>query len=327
MTLLEENLPKVSVIIVNWNTRDILKNCLESVYAQTRPDLIEVIVVDNGSTDNSCQMVRTLFPELTLIENAGNMGFAKANNQAMMAAKGQYLLLLNSDTIILGNAIAKSLAFAEARPDAAVIGCRVLNPDMTPQPSCFMFPSILNMLISLCCLNRLFPRSRFFGREEMTWRSGTDSREVDVVNGCFMLVRRRAVREVGMLDERFFIYAEETDWCYRFREAGWKTIFYPNAEIIHLNGQSSRMVRAEMLVQLRVSILKFIYKHYGWSSYKIASLLSTLFFALRMPVWLVAFVFVPSQKNQAKIKLRAYLNGIRRILSTSEGLLAKRNSI
>jgi GT2 family glycosyltransferase len=272
-------------------------------------------------------MVRTLFPELTLIENAGNMGFAKANNQAMAAAKGQYLLLLNSDTIILGNAIAESLAFAEANPDAAVVGCRVLNPDMTLQPSCFMFPSILNMLLSLCRLNRLFPRSRFFGREEMTWCNGTGIREVDVVNGCFMLVRRRAVKKVGILDERFFIYAEETDWCYRFRKAGWKTIFYPNAEIIHLNGQSSRMVRAEMLVQLRVSILKFIYKHYGRTSYKIASLLSTLFFALRLPVWLIAFVFAPSQKNQAKIKLRAYLDGIRRILSKSKALLEKENSV
>ncbi|MHC4113873.1 MAG: glycosyltransferase family 2 protein [Planctomycetota bacterium] len=327
MTPLEKKFPKVSIIIVNWNTCDILKNCLQSVYAQTQPDLVEVIVVDNGSTDNSCRMVQTLFPGLLLIENAGNMGFAKANNQAITLARGEYLLLLNSDTIILDNAVAKSLAFAEANPDAAVIGCRVLNPDRTPQPSCFMFPSILNMLISVCCINRLFSRSRFFGREEMTWWNGTDSREVDVVNGCFMLVRRQAVEQVGMLDERFFMYAEEADWCYRFGKAGWKTIFYPNAEIIHLNGQSTRMVRTEMLVQLRISILKFIYKHYGRPSHKIACFLSTFFFAIRMPVWLVAFVFVPSQKKRAEIKLRAYLSGIRRILSTSEGLFAKRNSV
>jgi GT2 family glycosyltransferase len=327
MTPLEKKIPKVSVIIVNWNTCDILRNCLQSVYTQTQPGLIEVIVVDNGSTDNSCQMVRTLFPGLLLIQNTDNLGFAKANNQAMAVARGQYLLLLNSDTIILDNAVTKVLTFAEANPDAAVIGCRVLNPDRTPQSSCFMFPSILNMLISVCCINRLFSHSRFFGREEMTWCSGTDSRKVDVVNGCFMLVRRQAVEQVGILDERFFMYAEEADWCYRFRKAGWKTIFYPNAEIIHLNGQSSRMVRAEMLVQLRISILKFIYKHYGRPSYKIACLLSTLFFAIRMPVWLAAFLFIPSQKKRAEIKLRAYLSGIRRILSTSEGLLAKRNSV
>jgi GT2 family glycosyltransferase len=327
MTLLEKKFPKVSIIIVNWNTCDILKNCLQSVYAQTQPDLVEVIVVDNGSTDNSCQMVRTLFPQLALIENAANIGFAKANNQAIAIARGQYLLLLNSDTILFDNAVAKVLAFAEDNPDAAVIGCRVLNPDKTLQPSCFMFPSILNVLISSCYLNHLFSHSRFFGREEMTWWNGTDTQEVDVVNGCFMLVRRQAVEQVGMLDERFFMYAEETDWCYRFKKAGWKTIFYPNAEIIHLNGQSSRMVRAEMLVQLRISILKFIYKHYGWPSHKIACFFSTLFFAVRMPIWLIALLFVPSQKNRAGIKLRAYLGGIRQILSTSEGLFAKRNSV
>ncbi|MGD8501698.1 MAG: glycosyltransferase family 2 protein, partial [Phycisphaerales bacterium] len=183
----------VSVIIVNWNTEGLLRGCLASIYERAGDVDYEVIVVDNASTDGSVEVVKNDFQRVILIENAENRGFSKANNQGMAVAKGRYVLLLNSDTVVLDEAIAHTVRFADEHPQAGVISCRVLNPDDTVQPTCFMFPSILNMLLSSTYLYKLFPKSRFFGREQMTWWDRSDVREVDVVTGCFMLVRRKAI--------------------------------------------------------------------------------------------------------------------------------------
>jgi GT2 family glycosyltransferase len=326
MTPQNNNTPQVSVIIVNWNTCGILKNCLKSLYAETAPGLIEVIVIDNASTDDSCQMVQSCFPDVKLIKNTENTGFAKANNQGIASAAGRYILLLNSDTVILDSVIAQTVSFADDNPDVAVVGCCVLNPDMTFQPSCFMFPSILNMFLSSLYLYKLFPRSRFFAREQMTWWDGNDIRQVDVVNGCFMFVRHQAIEQVGVLDEGFFMYAEETDWCYRFKQAGWKIMFAPVGQIIHMAGQSSRKVQYEMLIQLRVSILKFFAKHHSQLKYKLACLLTALFFTLRLPGWLVITLFGSSRKKQASIRLRAYLSGMKKTLFNTVDLPAEKRS-
>ena len=302
-----------SIVIVSWNTRDILRDCLRSVCDDAGPVSCEIIVVDNASADDSVEMVRREFPHVRLIENVENRGFASANNQGIAVATGRYVLLLNSDTIVLDGAIAKTVAFADAHPDAAVVGCRALNADHTLQPTCFMFPSLFNMLLSSTYLYRLWPQSRLFGREQMTWWHRDDAREVDVVTGCFMLVRREALEQVGIMDEQFFMYGEETDWCYRFKKAGWKVLFMPVAEIVHLGGQSSKRVRVEMTVQLRLSILRFIRKHHGWAYHKLASLLVLLFFAVRVPVWLVLYAGSAKRRDQASSKLKAYLAGIRKI--------------
>lgn len=317
----------VSVIIVSWNTKDILQGCLRSVYKQTQDISFEVIVVDNASSDDSAMMVKEKFPKVILIENTENRGFAAANNQGMRIAKGRYVLLLNSDTIIIDNALAKIVVFADSHPQAAAVGCRVLNPDKTLQRTCFMFPSILNLLLSSTYLYRIFPKSRFFGRERMTWWDRSDTREIEVVTGCFMLVRREAIEQVGMMDEQFFMYGEETDWCYRFKQTGWEIIFNPTAEIIHLGGQSSKQTQAKMLVQLRLSILRFIKKHYGGLSYKTASLLIVLFFAVRVPVWLTVWGLDNNRRKIAAVKLRAYLSGIEQILFPSFNSPAKQEAI
>ncbi len=308
---------ELSIIIVNWNTRDTLRDCLNSIFEQTQSIDFELIVVDNASSDGSVDMLKLEFDDVQVIANTENRGFAVANNQGMLASKGRYILLLNSDTIVLDNSIDRAVAFADAHKQAAVVGSGVLNPDRTLQPTCFMFPSILNMLLSASYLYKLFPKSRFFGRERMTWWNRDDIREVDVVTGCFMLVRREAIEEVGMMDERFFMYAEETDWCYRFKQAGWKVMFTPASTIIHLGGQSSRKVKAEMLIRLRLSILLFIGKHYGWLKHKTAWLLIMLFFAVRIPVWFFVSLFGEHCKKEAVVKLQAYTNGIRQILFNS----------
>jgi len=300
----------VSIIIVNWNTKELLRDCLSSVYEHAGDIDYEIIVIDNASTDGSAEMVKNDFGQVILIENTENRGFAAANNQGMAVAKGRYVLLLNSDTIVLDNAIAKTVRFADENPRAAVTGCRVLNPDRTLQRTCFRFPSILNMLLSSTYLYKLFPKNRFFGREQMTWWDRNDVRQVDVVTGCYMLVRREAIEQVGMMDEGFFIYGEETDWCYRFKNEGWKVMFAPIGQIIHFGGQSTAQRPVAMIVQLRLSILKFMKKHYSRPAYLTARFLVALFFAVRLPVWLAKVLIQPTMRDEAAMKIKAYSTGV-----------------
>lgn len=298
----------LSIIIVNWNTCGILRDCLKSVFDQTQDITFEVIVIDNASSDDSVQMVKSEFPQVILIENNDNRGFAAANNQGMQVAEGRYVLLLNSDTIVLDGAIQKTLAFADQHPEAAVVGCKVLNPDMSLQPTCFMVPSLSNLFLSSTYLYKIFPRSRFFGREQMSWWNRDNIREVEVVTGCFMLVRKEAIAQVGMMDESFFMYAEETDWCYRFKIAGWKLLFTPDAEIIHLGGQSSKNVKVKMNIELRKSILHFIRKHYGYFRYLAGCVLVLAFYLVRLPFWLIMST-IPSQREKAIDMAKAYYWG------------------
>ena len=300
----------VSVVIVNWNTKDLLRDCLTSVYECAGAVAYEIIVVDNASDDGSVDMVKNDFRNVILIENTENKGFAAANNQGMAVAKGRYVLLLNSDTIVLKNSIANTVGFADKNPRAAVTGCQVLNPDGTIQRTCFKFPSILNMLLSSTYLYKLFPKNRFFGREQMTWWDRGDVRRVDVVTGCFMLVRREAIEQVGMMDERFFMYGEETDWCYRFWKNGWEIMFAPVGRIIHFGGRSTAKRPVAMIVQLRLSILKFIKKHYGRPSHLMARFLVALFFAVRLPAWFVMAFLRPAARPEAAIKMKAYSTGL-----------------
>lgn len=299
----------VSIIIVNWNTKDVLRNCLESIYDQTNNIEFEVIVVDNASSDDSVSILKANFPGVKLIANDRNRGFAAANNQAMVVAKGRYILLLNPDTIILDNAIAKSVIFADYHVNAGVLGVKILNVDDTLQPSCFMLPSLLNMFLSSTYLYKLLPQSKFFGREQMTWWDRNDVREVEVVTGCFMLVRHEVIEQVGMMDERFFMYAEETDWCYRIKQAGWKIMFTPCGQIIHLGGVSSRQMKMEMEMQKRASILFYYKKHKNLFSYGLACLLVSIFFSLRAPFWFMIAVTSKKQRNLSLQRGRAYAIG------------------
>jgi GT2 family glycosyltransferase len=305
----------LSIIIVNFNTCKLLRDNLNSVFANTKDLSYEVIVVDNASTDNSAEMVKAEFAKVSLIENKTNVGFAAANNQGIAKARGKYLLLLNSDTIILDDVIARSVEFADEHPDAAVVGCRVLNPDRTVQSSCFMFPSALNMFLSCTYLYRIFPKNRFFARERMGFLDPNLSVQVDVVSGCFMLIRRQTIEQVGFMDEDFFMYCEETDLCYRLKKAGWKVMYAPVGSIIHFGGQSTEQIRTDMLVQLRLSILRFIHKHKNKLSYVTACILTILFFAVRIPVWIAAAGTMPKKRTQALIKMRAYTTGVTRVIN------------
>jgi GT2 family glycosyltransferase len=263
----------LSIIIVNWNTRDLLTRCLQSVYNTTSSLDFEVIVVDNASTDGSQDMVRQEFPDVSLIANTENLGFAKANNQAIRCSQGRYILLLNSDAFVRENTIEQMVAFMDVHPEAGMAGCKLLYEDGRLQPSCTTFPTLFTEFCIATRLAKLFPKSPLFGKYRMTYWDFDDVREVDVILGAFMLARITAIDEVGLMDEGYFMYSEEVDWCYRFKEKGWKIFFYPGVEAVHLLGGSTRRVQVEMLVQMYRSRIEFFRKYYGKRS---ATLLKVL---------------------------------------------------
>ena len=233
------------------------------------------------------------FSDVVIIENEVNKGFTAANNQAIEIARSRYVLLLNADTIVIGNAITKTIDFADLHPECAVVGCRVLNPDRTLQRSCFLYPSLLNNLLAATYLYKLFPRNRFFARERMGWFRFDQAREVETVCGCCSLVRTEAIQQVGVMDVAYVFYGDDPDWCYRFWQAGWKVMFTPDPEIIHYGGQATKKladkfaVHHKFMFQLYGAKLMFIRKHRSGAEFVFACLVQACFFFWRVPYWLV----------------------------------------
>lgn len=231
----------LSIIIVNWNTRQLLLNCLSSIYDTVRKAAFEIIVVDNGSTDGSVEAISKMFPLIKVIANPSNHGFARANNVAMKQMKGKYAVLLNSDTILKENALDDMLRFMEQHTTAGICGPQLLNKDGSKQNSVGVFPSLLTEFVSKGLIHVLSPSmyERHFQSKKATL---TEPTVVDFIIGACMMVRKAAMDKVGMFDEDYFFLYEEVDWCYRMRKAGWLVYHLPDVEIYHLGGQSMKEI-------------------------------------------------------------------------------------
>jgi GT2 family glycosyltransferase len=248
----------LSIIIVNWNTREYLLPCVESIFEKEHGISQEVIVVDNGSQDGSREEVKKKFPSIHLIENKKNLGFAKAANQGLEKASGRYLLLLNPDTQVKHGAIERLVSFMESHSEVGVVGGQLLNSDGSRQNSIANFPSLTTELFNKNLLRWLFP-TRFPGKE----RIYLEPIEVDSVIGACMMVRRDVLEQVGSLDEDYFLFLEETDWCYRIKRKGWKVFHVPQAEIIHFQGKSAENEMARAKIEYYHSRYLFFKKHRG----------------------------------------------------------------
>ncbi|MBG6158977.1 GT2 family glycosyltransferase [Labrenzia sp. EL_159] len=276
----------LSIVIVNWNTIDMLRDCLQSCYRNLERLDAEVVVIDNASSDGSADMVESEFPDAVLIRNSENRGFAAANNQGFTRSRGRHILLLNSDTVVHGDVLKETVQYLDAHPDIGVLACRVLNQDGTMQPNTSQFPSLLNLIILSSGLWR-FKSVPFFDRYRMLNWDRLDARDVDVVAGCYMAVRKSAMDEVGVLDEDFYFFGEETDWCVRFREKGWRVHCAPVGEITHLGGGSARKLNFKRDVMLTNATIKLHHKHHGIVSATIAWILLLLFNGSRFLFWKV----------------------------------------
>jgi GT2 family glycosyltransferase len=294
----------LSVIIVNWNTKEFLLPCVKSVLGKGQGVSMEVIVVDNGSNDGSGVEVKRLFPVLRLIENDSNLGFAKAVNQGLRLFSGRYALLLNPDTQVKEGSVEKLLSFMEAHPKAGAAGAQLVNSDGTKQNSMANFPSLATELLNKRVLRRLFPK-RFPGKE----RSYAEAIEVDSVIGACMVVRRKAIEGVGFLDEDYFLFLEETDWCYRMKKAGWKVYHVPQAEVVHFQGKSAEKDKKRSRVEYYRSRYHFFKKNRGkaqWFTLLIGRMLGLL---LELIYWTVmcSFTFFEHKKWKKKLSVVAHL--------------------
>ncbi|MDW8325447.1 MAG: glycosyltransferase family 2 protein [Anaerolineales bacterium] len=275
----------LGVVILNWNTRDLLRNCLKSVFASTGLSAYRVVVVDNASTDGSAAMVRAEFPQALLIESRANNGYAAGNNLGLRAlgfadlvpsregvleresaGKGEpprYALLLNPDTVVPPTALAEMVTYMDARPQVGIAGPRLVLPNGQLDLACRRsFPTPEVSFYRLTGLSRLFPRSRLFGRYNLTYLSPDVETEVDSVVGAFMLVRGAAIAQAGLLDENFFMYGEDLDWALRIKQHGWQVRYNPAVTVLHVKRAASRRSRRAQIA-FHEAMLYFYRKHYA----------------------------------------------------------------
>jgi GT2 family glycosyltransferase len=259
---------KLSIIIVNWNTCEMLASCLQSVqeslarFPLAAGAAAEILVVDNASRDGSAAMLQARFPDVRLIHNRFNVGFACANNKAIVQSQGEYILLLNPDTVVHDDGLAQLVQFLDAHPQAGVAGSRLLNPDGSLQVSCAPFPTLSRELWRMLHLDRLSA----YGVCAMHRWSLEQPRQVDAVQGASLLVRRALLDQVGLLDEEYFMYTEEIDLCYRIHRAGWQIYWVPASRVTHYGGQSTRLVASDMFLHLYLSKVQYVRKHHGAAS-------------------------------------------------------------
>lgn len=265
----------LEIVIVSWNVADLLEDCLSSIYGASGVHLdangvlhlgsytAKVHVIDNASSDGSPQMVRERFPTVHLVASSENLGFARGNNLVLRRCRATYVLLLNPDTRIVDDALTKMLDYMEHHPDVGVMGPQLRYGDGSLQSSRRRFPTFMTALMESTLLQQWFPENRWAQKYYVQDVPADRVQDVDWVTGACMLVRRDAVRTVGLLDETFFMYSEELDWCRRIVDAGWRVVFFPRAVVVHYEGQSSDQVVAERDIYFQRSKVLYFRKHHG----------------------------------------------------------------
>jgi N-acetylglucosaminyl-diphospho-decaprenol L-rhamnosyltransferase len=273
----------VTAIIVNYNTRDLLRPCIDALRTSAADLGLQIVIIDNASRDDSVGLLRAEFADCDLIVNTVNVGFGRANNQALALARGRHLLLLNTDAFVAPDSLIRTVRFLDENPRCGLLGVRLVGSDGVLQPSCRYFPTPWSDFLTGTGLSRFFPRTRMV--DDMDWDHAR-VRECDWVPGCYYLVRKSVVDQVGLFDPRFFLYYEEVDHCRAVKAAGWKVMFYPDTTVVHIGGESAKTVGsiagpARQLSALQIeSGLLYYRKHHGllglWQSLFLTTLADTL---------------------------------------------------
>lgn len=292
----------ISFIIINWNTRELLLACLRSIQSAVTGCGYEIIVVDNGSEDGSAEAVRAHFGDgVQLIANASNRGFAAANNQALRIARGKYVVLLNSDTVLHEGAVDGLVRFLDKNPQVAMAGPRMRGADGRVQNSFDNFPSLATELLNKSLLRTIFPQ-RYAGRASQT----SMPREVDSLIGACIAVRAEAIHQVGLLDEDYFFFLEETDWCLRMRRAGWNIVHLPGVEIVHLQGQSKRHRPALAWIEYYRSLYTFFRKHRTPAAYRALRIFRFIKLVINLMLTVTALCLTLGMRQRFRDKTAVY---------------------
>ncbi|MBN1889222.1 MAG: glycosyltransferase family 2 protein [Thermoflexales bacterium] len=301
---------ELSVVIVSWNVRDLLRRCVQSIFKfQVSSFKLEVIVVDNASSDGSAEMVRSEFPQVRLVANGTNRGFTGGNNDGLAIARGRYVMLLNPDTQVLDDALATLVTYADAHPQIGALGPQLIYPDGSIQSSRRRFPSLCTALFESTWLQSLAPPGLLKAYYALDLPDD-QAAEVDWLMGAALLVRREVVEQVGVLDEGFFMYSEELDWCKRIKDAGWQIVYLPEARVIHHEGKSSEQVAPQRHVYFQTSKVRYFRKHHG----KLAAGVLRIYL-LALYAWQVGLEAakwaIGHKRELRRERVRAYLNLLR----------------
>jgi GT2 family glycosyltransferase len=297
---MEPEAMKLSIVIICWNDLRVIRDCLRSIYEGTHETNFEVVVSDNGSVDGSVEFIRKRYPQVRIVENRQNLGFARGNNAGIRASRGEYVLILNPDTIIHDGALDKLVEFAERRSGAGAFGCRVLNPDGTYQVSARLFPTVLRYWVSALGLSRL---SSFFIYEEYPrWRGDTE-RSIDWQSGCCVMFRGNLLKRLGGFDEQFFYHFEEVDLCRRVWNAGYPILFTPEAVITHLGGQSVSRFPVRFEIEKHRSRYRYFYKHFGAKAARNCRRLSIVKIRVRQLGYGLLNVLRPAEILQRRLEM------------------------
>lgn len=288
-------------IIVNWNTRELLIDCIDSIYKTVKDLSYQIYVIDNGSWDDSVMVVRKQFPQVVIIENQENRGFAAAVNQALEGCSADYSVLLNTDTILQKDAIHIMYSFLEQHKDAGIAGAQLQKPDGTRQHSYDNYPALATELFNKSLMQRLFP-----GKYPSKKQAALQPTEVESVIGACLMIRNEAIKQVGKLDEDYFFFLEETDWCYRMWKAGWKVYHIPSAEVIHLGGQSKKKAPWQSQVEYCRSLYIFFRKNRSSVSYCIFRILYVVKIILNLAVNLIGNLCVLFQNRKLRYRMLIY---------------------
>jgi GT2 family glycosyltransferase len=256
----------LSIVILNYNTVELTRKCLKTVFASNLGSYsMEVIVCDNGSTDGSVEMITQEFPDAIFVNNKKNLGFAAGNNPGIKRARGRYVLLLNSDTEVPRPTLAKMIQFMDDTPEAGASTCKLLLMDGSMDPACHRgFPTPWVAFTYIAKLEKLFPKTKLFGEYHQQYKDLSTIHDVDCISGAFFMVRSDVVKQVGLMDEDYFMYGEDIDWAYRIRLKGWKILYNPTVTILHKKKQSGR---SNILKRRRVTTEIYFHK-YNWLFYK-----------------------------------------------------------
>ena len=297
----------LSVVIVGWNAKHYLELCLDSLSVAPPRRSMEIIVVDNASSDGSVEMIEARFPTVKVIRSHENLGFARGNNVGIRQCQGRYIALVNPDVIVLPGCLDALADFLDQNPKVGNVGPRVLNPDMTMQSTCRKFPTIWNNFCAASSLATVFKNSKFFAGEHMFYFAHDRILPVDVLVGCFSMIRREAFDEVGLLDENLFMYGDDVDWCRRCWEAGWQVVFFPGAKAIHDRGKITAPYPVRFAVAQQKSVLHYWTKHHGvWG---IVGIRSITFLRHLVRYTLAAIMDLIHLRRGAELKVRKQVSG------------------
>ncbi|HQZ84124.1 MAG TPA: glycosyltransferase family 2 protein [Actinomycetota bacterium] len=294
--------PDISVVIVNWNTRQYLLDCIESLQDTTRRAKLEIIVVDNGSEDRSEDAIRGRYPDVVLVQNGANYGFARANNIGFSRALGRYLCLVNTDVIALDGVMDSLMDQMDAEPDIGLMGPKTITREGKLRHNCRRFPTLRNAAADYLLLNRLFPSVTALEGRTLGAATYDSIHDAEVLSGCFLMVRREAFAEVGPLDEAFFFYGEDTDWCRRFHDHGWRIVYKADAQAIHFGGGSTSAYPTKYYLTMEKADLQYWRKHHRPSEVARYRLIKIVYHGVGVLAWSPVYLLRRDQRSNLKLR-------------------------